>query len=126
MDIWLQVLALGFPCEHYRPSGTTAPLAEENRLGTLRAAFDQGNGGFSRPSAYGKAAFIAWLDGSRTAPGDYLVGPGGTFFIARQVPMLPVVAVKCNRTVSVFRLGLPSSGFGDEVGYESTARSASA
>jgi hypothetical protein len=41
--------------------------------------------------------------------GDYLVGQGGTFFIAAMQLALPVLCVECNRKVRIARMTAPST-----------------
>jgi hypothetical protein len=104
---------VGFPFSQYRPTDPLAPLATP--LSTLSAAFDT-NGRFNAPNGYGHPTWRGYFDGSRTLPGDYLVEVSPTqtgqdariFFIAAQQPLLPILAVDCNTTVSILR---PTSAF---------------
>jgi hypothetical protein len=50
------------------------------------------------------------FDAAYTLPGDYLVGPAGTFFVASQMPLLPVQCIKTNRIVTVSRPAPPVLG----------------
>jgi hypothetical protein len=44
------------------------------------------------------------IDGTQTRVGDYLVNTAGTFFLAAMPPLLPILAVKCNRAVRIGRM----------------------
>ncbi|MDY3551409.1 hypothetical protein R5W24_000485 [Gemmata sp. JC717] len=59
---------------------------------------------YRKPDKYGKATKYAVVDGTGVAPGDYFIGPEGTFFIAAMQPLLPILAVECNRTVVFARV----------------------
>jgi hypothetical protein len=59
---------------------------------------------YGRPSKYGKSTSYALVDGSSLQPGDYFVGAEGTFFIAGMQALLPILAVECNRTVTLSRV----------------------
>ena len=98
---------IGLSYDAYRPSGPSAPLAASNRYLRLSAAFNAENPQFQRPSGYGRATWFAVLDSAYTKPGDYLVGPGGTFFIAAQQSLLPILCVQTNRTVTISRPAAP-------------------
>lgn len=71
---------------------------------------------FSKPSKYGKATWYALFDGEGLQVGDYFVGPQGVFFVAGMDPLLPIFAVKCNRTVTIYRpqaqTGIGAVGYG--------------
>lgn len=94
-------LRIGQLYSQYRPSGFANPLATQR--GTLYASFNSEDMKYSRPNKYGKATWYGVFDGSLTQAGDYLVGPGGTFFIAAQQQALPILVVGCNRTVRIGR-----------------------
>ncbi|MEB0133578.1 hypothetical protein, partial [Pseudomonas sp. CCI2.4] len=66
------------------------------------------NFSYSAPNKYGQAAWLGLFDATLCAPGDYLVGEGGTFFIAAMQSTLPIYVVQTNRTVSVLRVGMDS------------------
>ena len=88
---------------HYRPSGPLDPISPGNLLGALPASFDANNYLYSRPNLYGKPTWTGLWDGAQTQPGDYLIGPQGTWFIAAQQPLLPMVAVSCNEVLDLWR-----------------------
>jgi len=64
---------------------------------------------YKRPNKYGKATWYALFDGQGVTVGDYFIGPVGVFFIAAMQPMLPILAVSCNRVISILRLQAHSS-----------------
>ena len=94
----------------FRPTSTTMSLAAP--VTTLPAVFAVGNPKSQNPRSYGKAEFVCTIDGSQTQPGDYLVeaasfGPGQaprTFFIATMEPLLSILAIQCNRVISIKRM----------------------
>lgn len=95
---------LGYPFNLFRPLTATAPLA--NQITTLPAAFNAGDLTYARPNLYGKAVWFADLDGSQTRVGDYLVNAANSaevYFIAAMQSLLPIVAISCNATLSIYR-----------------------
>ena len=102
-------LRVGLDFDLYRPTSATNPLAIGNKLLTLKAAFTVHSGSdfnFSKPSDYKGPMFHALLDGTQVKVGDYLkssVSPDGPFFIIGADPIVPILAVQSNRTVSVFK-----------------------
>lgn len=94
---------IGTPTDAFRPRGTADPLAKSNRYLRLAAAFSAPDGGFGRPNPYGTALWHGVFDAAYTRPGDYLVQPGGTWFIAAQQTLLPVLCVRAERIVSFGR-----------------------
>ncbi len=97
----------GIWCDAYRPAGVGNPLAPANRFLRLNALLTPDTGDLRRPVGYGRATWSAILDTAYTRPGDYLVAPTGTWFIAAQQPLLPVLAVKTTRTLSFSRPAAP-------------------
>jgi hypothetical protein len=71
---------------------------------------------YKKPRGYAKATWYALVDGTNLQVGDYFIGPMGTFFIAAMQSLLPILAVQCNRVVSVFRpqivTGVGAQGYG--------------
>ncbi len=99
---------IGAAYDAYRPVGATDPLAPANRYLRLPAAFDAEDPTFKRPSGYGRATWFGIFDSAYTQPGDYLRGPGGTFFVAAQQALLPSLCVLANRVVSLSRPAAPT------------------
>jgi len=100
---------IGLPYDAHRPSGPSTPLAASNRYLRLSAAFNVEDPRFQRPSGYARATWFAILDSAYTRPGDYLVGPNATFFIAAQQSLLPILCVQTNRTVTISRPAAPGA-----------------
>lgn len=96
----------------YRPVEAFDPLTV--CMATILAAFTT-NDKFSKPSEYGHPTWKAIVDGTELCVGDYLVTPDSTFFIAAMQHLLPILAVSCNRTISLVRVDQP--GEEGAVGY---------
>jgi hypothetical protein len=94
---------IGSPYIVYRPVAAATPINSRNRIIRLFAAFNAGDGRFVRGEPYGDAVWWGVFDASYTRPGDFLVGAGGTFFIASQAALLPVQCIKTNRTLTIVR-----------------------
>ena len=99
---------IGAAYDAFRPAGACEPLALANRYLRLPAAFSPEDASFSRPSSYGRSAWLGVFDSAYTRPGDYLSGPGGTFFIAAQQSLLPVLCILTTRTLTVSRPAAPA------------------
>jgi hypothetical protein len=109
-------LGLGMTARHigqltdaFRPSGPFQPLDTQNRFLRLSANFISSGGKYSRTNAYGDALWYGVFDASYTRPGDYLTMATEAFFIASQAPLLPILCVKTNRTISIKRPNTQSS-----------------
>lgn len=96
--------ALGAPYAVYRSSGSdplsTAPVS------TIPVVVTSGKAsGFSyiKSSSFDDVLATLQADFTGIGVGDYLVGPGGTFFVADMPALRPVVAVQCNATVTLLR-----------------------
>ncbi|HBK05769.1 MAG TPA: hypothetical protein DDZ81_07865 [Acetobacteraceae bacterium] len=107
----------------FRPEGPSDPLDRKNRFLRLPTAFVPARGTGSHTNVYGEALWHGLFDASYTRPGDYLVVGAGTYFIASQAPLLPVLCVRTNRTISASRAGMQTNaalnGYG---GYTPSAR----
>ena len=110
----------GQTTDAFRPKGLFKPLEGGNRFLRLPAAFVSLSNNDHRTNVYGEALWHGIFDGSYTRTSDYLVQAGGIFFVASQAPLLPVLCVKTNRTISVVRpnmqMDIASSAYG---GYTS-------
>ncbi|BDD93533.1 hypothetical protein PanNE5_29730 [Pandoraea sp. NE5] len=104
---------LGLTYAQYRPASAANPLAAQQS--TLPAALNAEDMTYGKPNRYGNPVWYGLFDGRLTQTGDYLVGPGGTFFIASQQLHLPIQCVECNVRVRVSRVATPA-GVG-AVGY---------
>lgn len=97
---------IGNVYSQYRPASATAPAISSSTLVTasLPAYFDpQVNFPADNPRQYGKAALKAVIDPTAVQPGDYLVGPERTYFVASIQDLMPVLVVYANESVTVER-----------------------
>ncbi|MEF3066310.1 hypothetical protein [Pandoraea apista] len=104
---------LGLSYAQFRPASAVNPLATQT--GNLLAAFNAEDMSYGKPNRYGDPVWYGLFDGRLTQAGDYLVGPGGTYFIASQQLHLPIQCVECNGVVRASRVA-SQSGVG-MVGY---------
>jgi len=93
----------------YRPNGVTDLLATRNRFLRLNALLTPDTGDLRRPVGYAHPTWSGIFDTAYTQPGDYLVHPAATWFIAAQQPLLPVLAVKATRVVTFARPAAPQA-----------------
>lgn len=103
LGLGLSARHVGLTGDAFRPKGPFNPLDRQNRFLRLPATFVSARGGNGRTNVYGDPLWHGIFDASYTRAGDYIMSPGGTFFIASQAPLLPVLCVKTNRTVSIAR-----------------------
>ena len=99
----------GRSADAFRPNGPFAPLDPINRFLRLPATFVSAKGNEARTIIFGEALCQGIFDGSYTRVGDYLVMSTGTFFVASQYPLLPILCVRTNRTISVSRPNMQSA-----------------
>jgi hypothetical protein len=112
---------LGLPFSVYRATGPMDPVSRDNLMGSLPAAFSV-NGDFTKPPGFKDPSWRAYVDGSQTMPGDYLVEveptqtgqSPRTFYILSQAPLSPISAVMCHNVMSFAR---PSAPAKDVSGY---------
>jgi hypothetical protein len=109
-------LGLGLSARHigqfadaFRPSGPFDPLDKQNRILRLLATVVSTRGKYSHTNLFGDALWYGVFDASYTRPGDYIVMQSGTFFVASQAPLLPVLCVKTNRLISIARPKMQAS-----------------
>lgn len=101
-------LALGAPCQWFRPMGPSNPLALP--YGQIIAFFRSPGGPFVNPQPYGKAAYLGTFDPTLVEIGDYLIEPAtGTFFVATLSPVQYPLCVLCNHVLTFARPGSASS-----------------
>lgn len=116
---------IGLPFSQYRPRGASNPLAGGSLLRTLSASFNAEDMKYGKPNKYGKPTWYCVADGTQLAVGDYLQADSGTFFIAAMQPLLPILAVQCNRTVTIYRpqqqVGVGAVGYGGNTAENQTA-----
>lgn len=96
---------LGPAYQFYRPAQTDLTTLSGPGTATvsLPVSLNAEDMTYSRPNKYGKATWFALFDGTQAQVGDYFVGTEGTFFVATMQALLPILAVECNRTVTVSR-----------------------
>jgi hypothetical protein len=99
----LSAVHVGQTADAFRPAGAFDPLNKQNRFLRLPAAFMPASGSSGTTNNYGQPLWHGVFDASYTQPGDYLILGKKTFFIASQEPLLPVLCVMANRTISVTR-----------------------
>ncbi|WP_054882923.1 hypothetical protein [Yersinia rohdei] len=104
---------IGYPYQQFRASSPNDPLNTVS-LQTLPASFTT-NFNYSAPNKYGQATWLGLFDARLFAPGDFLVGHQGSYFVAAMQDTLPIYCVQTNRTISVLR-GSMEAGVG-QVGY---------
>jgi len=108
---------IGLPFAQYRPQAALQPaLSSANGVQTLLASFNAEDMGYRHPRGYARVGWYCVADGGQLQAGDYLSGNGYTYFIAAMEPLLPILAVRCNRVLSVFRpqqqAGVGAVGYG--------------
>nr|WP_294527309.1 hypothetical protein [uncultured Rhodopila sp.] len=94
---------IGQTANAFRPGGPFDPLKKENRFLRLPAVFVPVTESTKTTNVYGQPLWHGIFDASYTRTGDYLVCGSSIFFIASQEPLLPVLCVMANRTISVSR-----------------------
>lgn len=116
---------IGLSFDQYRPTTATTAMASGNLLRSMTASFNAQDMRYSKPNGYGKATWYCLADGRLLQVGDYLTGNGSTYFIAAMQPLLPILAVECNRTVTVYRpqqqAGVGALGYGGNTAANETA-----
>lgn len=124
LGMGLSARHVGQSADAFRPKGPVSPLDKQNRFLKLPATFVSAKGNDRRTNVYGEALWHGIFDASYTQAGDYLVMGNGTFFIASQEPLLPVLCVKTNRTVSIVRPDMQTSAAGNAYGGYTSGSSA--
>jgi hypothetical protein len=105
---------IGFPCSVYRPASMLNPVGGTPLYTNVMAGFTTG----SEYSRYNKPKVPDWtalLDGTNIQIGDWFVGAQGTFYIADMQKILPIAAIRCNRTVSIVRPTYTVTGVMEQV-----------
>jgi hypothetical protein len=100
----------GIPYVVSRPRGAAQPLAAGNRVIKLCAAFQPGGDGGRATPGYGGLLWHGIFDSSYTMAGDYLSSCDAIYFVAAQLPLVPVQCVLTNRTIDVLRPTSPNDG----------------
>lgn len=112
-------IRLGLPFAQYRPTQAVLPLSQPPLNPALLASFNAKDMKYGKAQDYAKATWYCLADGTQLQAGDYLVGAQRTFFIAAMQPLLPILAVDCNRTINVTRPQLQTQ-VGGVTNYEGT------
>jgi hypothetical protein len=107
----------------FRPSDAINPF-QYGPVTSLNASFNAEDMTYGRPNKYGKPTWYCLVDGTQTLVGDYLINDAQTFFIAAMQPILPILAVDCNRTINVLRpqqqTGVGAVGYGGDTDANET------
>jgi hypothetical protein len=103
LGLGLSARHVGRSADAYRPAGPFDPLNKQNRFLRLPAVFVPPKGGSGTTNGYGQPLWHGVFDASYTRAGDYLALGTEIFFIASQAPLLPVLCVLANRTISISR-----------------------
>jgi hypothetical protein len=112
-------IAVGDWHDLHRPRDPFRPLRGGTTRMRMQAFFTPSE---ARGLGYGHPLYEGVLDASYTQPGDYLVGPLYTWFVASQQQFLPVLCVKATRTVTVQRMQpRPPAGLGAYGGLQRDA-----
>ena len=111
----IAALTMGVPTDLFRPRGVRNPLAPENRMMRMHAAFTPRTSRSSRGNLYGDPLWLGIFDAAYTRVGDYLVQPEGTYFIAAQKALAEPLCVQTNRRLTISRAIPP--GLVGENGY---------
>lgn len=99
----------GTPHDLYRPTDPMRPLALVDRVATIQATFDaRPSLKFQIPSLHTDAERYALVASELIEPGDYLVGPNLTVFVASKPTFYSAVCIACNATLSLRRLAAPT------------------
>lgn len=113
----------GTMADAYRPNGSAHPLSSDNLYMRLPTLFTGARGGFVRPNLFGDPLCEGIFDGAYTRAGDYLVHDETTWFIASQELLLPILCVRTNLTISIWRAVSPiGSGIGEYGSVEPARR----
>lgn len=110
----------GLLYSHYRPTNDGSPLTTPLSI-SFPALFAPNRNQmspktqFGTPVSYGVAVWQGFLNGAEVSVGDYFVANPGqnnptvqTFFIASMQPLLPIMAVETNETVTIDRSVTPN------------------
>jgi hypothetical protein len=86
----------------YRPQSALTPIG----VAYLQqmASFNQ-DYRYGKPNKYGNSAWYGMFDSTLCQVGDVIEGAAGTFFIAALQELLPILAIQCNRTLTISRAG---------------------
>lgn len=92
---------VGTSFEQYRSPNSIDPIVPSNLLGSLLMSASV-NWTYNKFNKYGNAIWQLLVDGRELLPFDFLIG-NATFFVGAMQPLLPILGVECNRTVTIKR-----------------------
>ena len=116
LGLGISARRIGQPADAFRPSGPLDPLDRRNRFLRLSASFVSTDGQYRRTNAYGDVLWYGVFDGSYTRAGDYLTAASGTYFVASQAPLLPILCIRTNRVISIAQPTMQTGVAGNSYG----------
>jgi hypothetical protein len=116
LGLGLSARHVGQSADAFRPKGPLNPLDNQNRFLRLPATFVSAKGNEGRTNVYGEVLWHGIFDASYTRAGDFIVLGNQIYFVASQVPLLPVLCVKTNRVISIVRPNMQTSTAGNTYG----------
>ena len=97
-------------CEVFRPAGPERPMAGANLVLRMPAVFAAPDAGFARVPWAGRVYWHGAFDAAYTRVGDYVRrGDGAVWFIAEQAPLMPVLCVRAERVIDLWRAAVPEA-----------------
>lgn len=94
----------GMRYELYRPTSPVRPISAQTHLLHLNADFDvTPTFLYEKTTTWGKEIYYGLFDMTNVRPGDYLVGPRGTFFVSIIEPLKPSLCMQTTSVVSGLR-----------------------
>lgn len=108
-------LRVGQDYSVYRPqSALLDAISPVNLIETIKASFNAQDMAYTKPNKFGQSLWYGIFDGRLVQVGDYLVGAGGTYFVAGMQETLPILVVQANCIVSIAfsTLGTGTGGIG--------------
>lgn len=110
---------IGTAFAQYRPTAADNPTTGTPINPSLLASFNAKDMKYGKAQDFAKATWYCLADGTQLQVFDYLVGER-TFYIAAMQPLLPILAVECNRTVNVMQPQIQGPNVGGITDYEGT------
>jgi hypothetical protein len=94
--------AIGASYAQYRCSTFDSPIQAAFQVGAVMVAFDvAANFKFISPVKTDTDTYYGLMDLTNVRPGDYLVGPQGTFFVSYIEPLKPPICIRCPYLISI-------------------------
>jgi hypothetical protein len=123
LGLGISARLVGQFADAFRPAGVDNPLSSQNRFLRLPATFISSGGDESRTNSYGNALWQGIFDASYTRVSDYLVTSTGTFFVASQDHLLPILCVRTNRTICIMHPSMQTNIANNTYGGYTSGRS---